>query len=141
MQYDKATTMARDLRAFAAFLEERGDDLPENVKVQPFAWVWGWDEKNVPETMALAARAGLGRADKVEKDYGSNTMNLDLFFGDLKFTIHCERNEVCIKRVVGTKKVKKQVAVGGYEEQEVEEDIVEWDCTPLLAGTKDATGE
>ena len=64
-------------------------------------------------------------------------MNLDLVFGEMKFTIHCERDQVCVKRVVGTKKVKKQVPIGGYEEQEVDEEIVEWDCTPLLAGASD----
>ena len=44
---------------------------------------------------------------------------------------------MCVKRIVGTKTVKKQVPIGGYEEQEVEEDVVEWDCHPLLAATDD----
>lgn len=137
MKYDDATKMAKDLRAFATFLEERGEDLPDNVKVAPYSWVWGWSDVDVPKTMASAARAGLGRADEVKKDYGSSTMNLDLVFGDLVFTIHCERDKVCVKRVVGTKTVKKQVAVGGYEDKDVEEDIIEWDCHPLLASVND----
>ena len=138
MKESSAIRLVKDLRRFADFIELKHADLPKSIRIQPYAWVWGWDaEDNVPEIMASAARAGLGIADAVKKDYHSSTMNLDLVFGEMKFTVHCERDKVCIKRVVGTKKVKKQVPIGGYEEQEVDEEIVEWDCTPLLAGASD----
>jgi len=138
LKKSSAIQMVKDLRKFADFVELKYDELPKNIRVQPYSWVWGWDaEESVPEIMASVAHAGLGTADAVKKDYHSSTMNLDLVFGEMKFTIHCERDQVCVKRVVGTKKVKKQVPIGGYEEQEVDEEIVEWDCTPLLAGASD----
>tara|TARA_B110001454_G_C12690559_1_gene422137 strand:+ start:749 stop:1171 length:423 start_codon:yes stop_codon:yes gene_type:complete len=138
LNYDAATVMARDLRAFANFLELRGHLLPDEVKIRPYSWVWGWDGQDVPETMASAAKAGLGKADAVKKDYSNSTMNLELVFGNLVFTIHCERDKVCVKRVVGTKTITKQVAVGGYENKEVEEEVIEWDCHPLLAPVKNS---
>ena len=137
MKYSEAKVLADDLHRFANFVELRYHMLPDGLKAQPYTWVWGWDGEDVPEVMASAARAGLGQADEVKKDYRGTTMNLTLHFGKLVYTIHCERDKVCVKRVVGTKMVKKQVPVGGYEEQEVEEDVVEWDCHPLLAAAND----
>jgi len=46
------------------------------------------------------------------------------------------RSAVCTKRVIGTRKVMKDVYPDSVESTrvEVEEDIVEWDCPSLLRG-------
>lgn len=41
------------------------------------------------------------------------------------------RDQVCVRRVVGQKTVTKKIATV-YEEKNVVEDIVEWDCAPIL---------
>lgn len=138
MKYSDAHEMAKDIHRFANFIEDRYLLLPDGIRVQPFTWVWGWEGEDVPEIMGLAAKAGLGCADEVKKDYHSSTMNLELVFGKLIFTIHCERDKVCVKQVVGTRTVTKRMPVGGYADQEVEEEIIEWECHPLLASAPDA---
>jgi len=52
----------------------------------------------------------------------------------LQYRVVCNREEVCEKNVIGTKMVTKRVPPEGeWSEQEVEEEIVEWVCNPLLA--------
>ena len=52
----------------------------------------------------------------------------------VRYKIVCNREEVCEKHVVGTEKVTKKVAPPGeWTEEEVEQDIIEWKCNPLLA--------
>tara|TARA_Y100001949_G_scaffold167617_1_gene165466 strand:+ start:958 stop:1413 length:456 start_codon:yes stop_codon:yes gene_type:complete len=151
MTEDYAIELAFNLRQFAAFVETQHENLPDRVTVAPYSWVWGWNVEDVPAVMGNAAHAGARSKDcsGVEKEYNSSTMNLDLVFGDLnrrghpggdfKYTIHCERDQVCTKRVVGTKMVMKSVPPEGeWTDVEEEEEIVEWDCHPLLEGTTNA---
>ena len=135
MEHDKALKVARDLRALADFVEEAHEAIPEeglSVKVQTYVWHTTSDG-TVAERFAPLIRAGLASrsCDSVRKDYSGNYFELHLGIGDIDYEIWCAREAVCEKRVTGTETVIEKVAVQ-YEEREVEKEIVEWDCHPLL---------
>lgn len=137
MNIDKAYKLAEDLRSFADFLDQHGEELP-HVSVDVASHVWGYSGESVPESVALAMRAGLKGAGAVEKEYSDNYFRLYLSFGSLKYKIVCNRDEVCERKVIGTEIVTKSVAPEGkWTEQEVEQDIVEWVCNPLLSVATD----
>ena len=50
--------------------------------------------------------------------------------GDAKISVWGDRAECCTRKVIGTEIVKKQVPVK-FEEQEVVQEIVEWECGPF----------
>jgi hypothetical protein len=50
----------------------------------------------------------------------------------IRLEFSCAREEVCIRKVVGTKTVPARV-VPERVEPEHEEEIVEWECKPILA--------
>jgi hypothetical protein len=140
MEDKKTFQLAADLRDFADFLEEHGLILPD-VTVDLRSYLWNYtstDIEDVQGTVALAMRAGMKSADEVKKDYSSDYFRLFLHFGKLRYKLVCNREEVCTKRVVGTETVTKQMPPEGeWTEKIVEQDIVEWDCNPLLAVVTD----
>jgi molybdate-binding protein len=139
MDANKAGELAYELRRFADFLDIHAEELPR-VNVDITSHVWGYmEEQSVPESVALAMRAGLKDADTVEKEYADNYFRMYLSFGALKYKIVCNRDEVCERKVVGTEMVTEKVAPAGeWTEQTVEKDVVEWVCNPLLAIATDA---
>ena len=104
---------------------------------------FGWNnsgDDDIPATIADAVLAGLAEGATVRKDYGSSYFRAYLGFGDVEYKVVCQRDEVCTRRVVGTEMVTKQVPPEGeWTEEEVEQDIVEWDCHPLLAASREVT--
>ena len=135
MEDSKTFQLVEDLRDFADFVEEHGPQLP-GVSVELRSWIWGYEvaDQGVPEGVALALRAGIKSADEVTKEYSDDYFRLYLRFGKLQYRVVCNREEVCEKNVIGTKTVtKKMPPEGDWTEQEVEEEIVEWVCNPLLA--------
>ena len=52
-------------------------------------------------------------------------------FGVIQLCICSARSNICTKRVVRTEMVKERVAIE-WEDQDVEKEIVEWDCPPEL---------
>ena len=143
MEYEKAKQMAADLRRVAGFVEERFTMLPDmDVEITSYVG-FGWNnsgDDDIPATIADAVLAGLAEGATVRKDYGSSYFRAYLGFGDIEYKVVCQRDEVCTRRVVGTEMVTKQVPPEGeWTEQEVEQDIVEWDCHPLLAASKEVT--
>ena len=142
MEYEKAKQMAADLRKVAGFVEERFTMLPDmDVEITSYVG-FGWDEsaENIPAIIAETVLAGLAEGATVRKDYGSSYFRVYLGFGDVEYKVVCERDQVCTRRVVGTETVTKSVPPeGDWTEQEVEQDIVEWDCHPLLAASKEVT--
>jgi len=136
MEDSKTFQLAADLRDFADFIEEHGLILPDiTVDMRSYLWSYTLTEgEHVPETVALAMRAGVKDADDVKKDYSDDYFRLFLHFGKLIYKVVCNREEVCTRRVVGTEQVTKQVPPkGDWVEETVTQDIVEWDCNPLLA--------
>jgi hypothetical protein len=64
--------------------------------------------------------------------------HMDLF--GLALEVVVSRDAVCERKVVGTRKVTKQIPVK-HETVEVEEDVVEWDCGSLLKPIGSGPGE
>ena len=54
------------------------------------------------------------------------------FAGGVKIQYQAVRDEVCVRRVVGTEKV--QVPDPSAPLVEVEREVIEWDCAPILGG-------
>jgi hypothetical protein len=140
MNPDEAGELAYDLRKFADFLDIHAEELPKvQVEVASYVWDYNGSGDDVPQSVALAMRAGLKGADKVEKEYSDNYFRMYMSFGALKYKIVCNRDEVCTKSVVGTEMVTERVPPpGDWTEQTVEKDVVEWVCNPLLAIATDA---
>ena len=138
MDYDKRWTLANDLRQFADFLDDHGQDIPD-VNIDVSSRVWSWtDAGDVPTAIALALRAGMKGADEVTKEYSDDYFRLYLSFGDLEYRVSCDRDEVCERTVVGTETVMEPVPPeGDWTEKAVEKEIVKWVCNPLLAAAKD----
>ena len=135
MNPDEAGELAYDLRKFADFLDIHAEELPKvQVDVASYVWDYNGSGDDVPQSVALAMRAGLKDADKVEKEYSDNYFRMYMSFGALKYKIVCNRDEVCERKVLGTEMVTKSVPPEGkWVEKEVEQEIVEWVCNPLLA--------
>ena len=140
MRYEKAIGMAEDLRKVAGFIEEQFSRVPDmDVEITSYVG-FGWDEsaEDVPAIVAETVLAGLAEGASVRKDYGSSYFRAFLGFGELEYRVICERDAVCTRRVIGTQMVTKTVPPEGeWTEKEVEEDVVEWDCHPLLAAAKE----
>ena len=115
-----------------ANLMETHADLPMPfVSTTGMVWwtLYAWDcPGGVPATVALIRRTIGGKWDKREQNnYGSDQM----VFSRPGYEIKVEREAVCVRRVVGTETVTKP-AVSLPERIETRE-IVEWDCSPVLA--------
>ena len=145
MDDNKAFHLADNLRTFADFIDEHAADLPKEIQVDCYTYIWDWDlptdadgnQETVPATISRAMRAGLKGTAQSRKEYSDSYFRLFMDFGKkqpVRYKIVCNREEVCEKHVVGTEKVTKKVAPPGeWTEEEVEQDIIEWKCNPLLA--------
>ncbi|MBT97017.1 MAG: hypothetical protein CL902_00105 [Dehalococcoidia bacterium] len=140
MKYEKAIEMAEDLRKVADFIEKQYSQVPD-IDVEITSYVgFGWDKsaENIPAIIADTVLAGLAEGASVRKDYGSSYFRAFLGFGELEYRVICERDAVCTRRVIGTQMVTKSMTPEGeWTEKEVQEDVVEWDCHPLLAAAKE----
>ncbi len=120
------------LRRLANFV----DDNPELFEKIDFGTQqihlgkWNSDDPKAV-LVELAKAAAKDKFIEVKKDYSSSYFSLYLDFQGVKLEAWTARETVCERRVVGTETVVKKVPVE-FEEQEVEEEIVEWDCHPLL---------
>ena len=139
MKDNAAFHLGENLRTFADFIDEHAADLPDSIEVDCYTYLWDWsvaEGTSVPIAMSRAMRAGLKSSAVVKKEYSDNYFRLYMDFGikqPVQFKIVCDRDEVCEKHVVGTEKVMKSVAPAGkWTEEEVEQDIIEWKCNPLL---------
>jgi len=108
------------LRAFADFLEKKPDLIPIS-KFNPYILC------DTAEEFALFVRK-LGRGEKQAND---TAMRVNRMFGPHMLTIYISREQVCTKVKVGTRKVLKEVPT--YTTQEVEEDVYEYECKPVLS--------
>ncbi len=113
------------LRLLADFYETRPElKLPELSIVNVFFHT---------KAGLVDAIANIGACEKVG---GDSWFALRKWFGRIALDFNIDRDRVCEARVVGKRIVKKQVPVAPveYREEEVEEDIIEWDCKSLLNG-------
>ena len=147
MEIDKARTLAKNMRKIALFIQDNADDIPDDIKIDMATHLWSWDVKEgteIPAIFGNAMRAALHDGADIKKDYSDGYFRCYLTWGieapKITWKIVSSREDVCTKTVVGTKTVTKMVAPeGDWTEQEVTEDIVEWECHSLLKVTDDAS--
>jgi len=146
MERDTAYELADDLRSLASLIQLNYEDLPESFYCSPHSMIWKWtpdvrEAGGVPTVLAGAMRAGL-KFDgcDIKKEYTDSRFRLQLTMPNehITYEITAQRDEVCTKRVTGTQMVEKDVPPDGeWTKKMVEEDVVEWDCHPLLSIVKD----
>ena len=94
--------------------------------------------------LADYARRGVRAGARVEKTYDDKYGNVLLHFGPVHLQAYSLRDEVCERVVVGTREVVEEVqdpealAAVPTITQTRTEDIVEWQCRPLLAGEQNS---
>ena len=107
----------------------------------PDAWEYCWDttvdEDKIVEYLSKVAKFARSQGYKVEKDYDSNFSIKVTLPGaaddahdsdidrEVVINYYCDREAVCVKKVVGTK------VVPAYTQPERIEEIVEWDCVKI----------
>ena len=146
MDYAEASRLANNMRKFALFIQHNSAEIPDSIKVEVATHLWSWDaddDTEIPATIGKAMRAALHDGADIKKDYSDNYFRCYLTWGieepKITWKIVSSREEVCTKNVVGTHKVTKMVAPEGeWTQQEVDEEIVEWECHSLLAIPADA---
>ena len=101
----------------------------------PFDLQYGWMHAYLPsgDEMKEFLRS-LGSFKKVfEDDY----FRAEVQVGEIALQFSTKRDNVCVRKVVGTKLVAEQVIPSSYTEERIipahEEEIVEWDCEPIMA--------
>jgi hypothetical protein len=112
-------------------------DLHPDLNVRANKWSTGTfgihDRNDFPATVrALTKGAPLGTITKHEQGDNGDTLRVDRDFGaGIKVSVYADRDEVCTARVVGTETV--QVPDPDAPMVEVERDLIEWDCAPILS--------
>lgn len=135
MKKETAVEKAKALEEIAEFIVDNYEHIPSfEVNFSPWLSEWRFDNDqeacaNAVKELALSA---LSFGWDVDKDYDTDHMKLDLtpiHGGKVQFWV--QRETVCTKKVLGTETITRKVAIG-WEEEEVEQEIVEWECKPLL---------
>ena len=138
MEYIKAKALAKNLRKFALFIQDNADELPDEIKVEVSSHLWSWDtDHEIPATIGKAMKVALFDGADIQKEYTDSYFRCYMTWGHddpkIIWKVVSHREDVCEKKVVGTHMVTKMVAPkGDWTEQEVEEEIVEWECHSLL---------
>ena len=137
----KSSELADDLHSLADLFDLHGDDLPDGINISILSYLWSWCiDGPVPEILATTMRAGLKVGAEVSKVYDDDRFRLNIKMpnGRIIYQVSAERDKVCTKRVTGTEIVEKDVPPEGeWTKKLVEQEVVEWDCHPLLAVTKE----
>ena len=70
------------------------------------------------------------------KVYTDAFFDIERVIGNITYVVRTGRDTTCEATVVGTKTVRKNVCItpSVYEMQDVEEDVIEWDCPESLLG-------
>lgn len=132
MKYKDRDDLVQGLRDLADFLER-----PESIalpmdRYSPFRLrEFLWNDNSKEEMKGIVKILG-----SCKKNYSSSTLSVTKSFGKtVELEYETTRENVCTRRVVETKQVPKKRYVEIPNEFDTEE-VVEWDCDPLLAPTE-----
>jgi len=132
---EKRAELVQSLRDFADWIEE----TPEAI-LDSWGDVWvTFYGATKEQVVALAQTPG-----KFTKRFSGGSMELERSFGSeessrVRYMMSVPREQVCEAKVVGKKMVERR----NYEAERaipkimVEEDVIEWECTPLLASAEE----
>jgi hypothetical protein len=117
----------KGLREMADFYEKyQGTPLPPTF----LRYLGIYGSASPAQLVQIAKAQG---AVKTEKEYSGDLFTLrKLFSGGLGLTFTLGREQVCTKRVTGTREVPETIVPAQVVAAHTEE-VVEWDCHPLLA--------
>lgn len=98
-----------------------------------FWWLYAWEcPDGIPSMVAAIRRAVGGKWTKSER---SGLSEPEMVFARKGYSITVKREAVCVRRVVGTETVTLP-PVKALPERTVEQEIVEWDCEPILTAAE-----
>jgi hypothetical protein len=132
MKYSERDDLVAGLRELADYLETSdGVKLPQmNFYGSTWIYKYGTDEDgntDYSKTDDFLTRQEMRKLAKAlapcEKDYSNHSFNLKRKFGKyVSVTLNTSRENVCERKVVGTKEIEAQIIPARTEE------IVEWEC-------------
>src|SRR5215831_2315691 len=134
MKYKDQKELVDGLRELADFIEKKGLELPFTYYSTPVSIVQRFyaddndSDGKVKQILAKAART-MGKAEK--RIQFSDYEVIKKFGRLVELRFETSRENVCVRRVVGTKEIPKRVFVD-IPGETVTEEIVEWDCPPAL---------
>lgn len=143
--------MIEGLTAARQFLDEH-PDLPDVTSVYGqviHLWLHRYDMPGASMTerdeecrrrFARAARILMAGAPigSIKKDSSDVAQSISRSFGKVRLSLHASREAVCERRVIGTETV--QVPDPAAPTVEVEREIIEWVCAPILPEDRTKTG-
>ena len=137
MTEEMVTEIVSSLREMADFIAKHGEDLPTPTygsvgKVTLNVWLYDEEAKEGMTQAARVLKRGTTFDNPVQKHQSDYSYELSRHFGRYaQLDYNSAREAVCERKVVGTKQVPvtKYTETGEFKEVE----IVEWECTPLLA--------
>lgn len=118
------------LRKLADFYDQHPDfPVPYELENPMFVFLYGMELDRVKEIIR-----SLGSFEKRYDQPSSGSFDAIKTVGEFRLMFHTDRENICQPRVVGKKKIPRQVIPPTPEEviEEHEVDIVEWDCAPIL---------
>ncbi len=115
------------LEALAAFLRANTEvPLPEQAEFIQYIWQ---KERFVHLIKMLHG--------KLDKKYSEYYATVSKAFGPITFGYRISRESVCERKVIGVKKVEAREAYIVPAEPAHEEEVVSWECSPILASDED----
>jgi len=116
---------ATQLRAIAKLYEEN----PSLPQFSNNFTVYGQNKESLAKIAMIIGTC--------KKDYSDSFFKLQKEFGEISLSFLGWREDICKRKVVGKRLVVKDVEQERvYKTEEVEEDIIEWECPDSLLDTK-----
>lgn len=106
------------------------DHLPHKADLRWYLHINGKGDETVQRETAQAILRAIG--GKWSKDFDERDATFEQERDGLSLQVIVKREAVCERRVVGTERVTLPAVEAQPERTEVRE-IVEWDCSPVLA--------
>jgi hypothetical protein len=139
MSEDEVVDFVAGLHDVAAFLARNPEVCDRVSPVRFYVAVYDYEDAPAKQKMQEYARL----LAPCEKHYEGRDFELRKSFGPHTLTVYTNRENVCTKRIVGTKQVERTTYT--VEQQQIrdamptvtvyeDEDIVEWECPPSLLG-------
>lgn len=128
----KLNEFCSSLRQLADWYEQHPTlPLPHELQSEMFVFLFGLDTEEVKRILRE-----IGSFEKRYNQPSQGDFEAVKTVGSFKLKFHTSRDSVCTARVVGKRKVGRVVIPAKPREviKAREEDIVEWDCEPILAG-------
>lgn len=117
------TAYCNGLEDLARFMREHPECVPGELVGGVSVTLYAYDSEELAHLVRVA-----GGGAKFNNSYYVGVVR---DFGPHQLRVLAPHDTVCTKRVVGTRTVTKRVA--SFVTKEVEEEVVEWDCPPMLS--------